>query len=78
MSGSIVGMVISYLEFILESVAYNCQKYHLRLTTLIILGNCVRGTCEARVKLLFRLLDRELDKTIKASELRDGIHKFLT
>lgn len=29
----------------------------------------MRGTCEDRVKLLFRLLDRPVDKTIKSSEL---------
>ncbi len=35
----------------------------------MVLGNVVRGTTEARVKLLFRLLERAPEKTIPSSEL---------
>ena len=37
----------------------------------------VRGTCEERVKLLFRLLDRDMDKAIRASELRPFVSHML-
>ena len=37
----------------------------------------VRGTCEERVKLLFRLLDRDMDKAIRASELRPFVSHIL-
>ena len=40
-------------------------------------GNVVRGTCEERVKLLFRLLDRDMDKAIRASELRPFVSHML-
>ena len=37
----------------------------------------MRGTCEERVKLLFRLLDRDMDKAIRASELRPFVSHIL-
>ena len=43
----------------------NCSFSHDRNK----IGNAVRGTCEDRVKLLFKLLDSAVDKTIKSSEL---------
>ena len=42
-----------------------------------VAGNVVRGTCEERVKLLFRLLDRDMDKAIRASELRPFVSHIL-
>ncbi len=40
-------------------------------------GNCVRGTTEDRVKLMFRMLDRPVDKTIKSSEFETLVIKMI-
>ena len=41
------------------------------------LGNVVRGGTEDRVKLIFRLLERPADKTIKAQEVQKFIHHIV-